>query len=90
MTREELEKKCNRVWLHPLEDPLGPNHHTDIPFTATDKEVGDVLAYFLGSLFVDVEEEHSRYWYHERTSIDEWTRVARALRIHGLKITDNA
>lgn len=74
--------------LHPLHDPLGYGHHTDIPFVEEDKQIGDALAYFLGSLFADVEGEDSRYWYYERTSVNEWSRVVRALRVHGLAIVD--
>lgn len=80
--------RCAAIGLHPLYEPLGEDHHTDRPFTAQDREVGDALAHFLGTLFADVDGEGSRYWYHERTSVDEWSRVARALRIHGLKIAD--
>lgn len=86
---EEVRKeRCEPLGLHPLHDPLGDDHHTDTPFLEEDKRVGEALAYFLGTLFADVEGEHSRYWYHQRTSIDEWSRVARALRVHGLRITN--
>lgn len=83
--RKAMEK-CRALGLSPLRDPMGDDHHTDAFFSAEDKAVGDALAYFLGTLFADVDGEHSRYWYHVRTSIDEWSRVARALRIHGLAI----
>jgi hypothetical protein len=50
-----------------------------------DRKIGDALAYFLGTLFDAADED---WFYTKRTSVDEWTRVARALRIHGLAITD--
>jgi hypothetical protein len=61
-------------------------HHTEFPLTEGDKAIGDALAYFLGTLFSDVDE---RWFHYERTSINEWARVARALRVHGLMIADN-
>lgn len=83
-------RKCEALGLHPLRHPMGDDHHVDAPFSAEDLALGEALAYFLGTLFSDVEGEHSRYWHHERTSTDEWRRVARALRIHGLEIRDSA
>ena len=74
--------------LHPLDHPMGDGHHTDAPYTDIDRAIGDHLAFYMGTLFSDVDGEHSRYWYHERTSVDEWSRVARALRIHGLRIVN--
>lgn len=78
--------------LHPLECPTGEDHHTDKPFTEADDELAE-LAYWLGGLFIDKqcspETAHKNtYWYREMTSLDVWRRVARALRIHGLKIVD--
>ena len=81
--QREAFAKCEALGLRPLVDPLHDDHHTDRPLTSADQEIGDALAYFLGTLFSDVDE---RYFYHERTSVDEWSRIARALRIHGLKI----
>ncbi len=88
--RREALYKCHELGLHPTPDPLGDSHHTDVPFTAADDAEGDALAYFLGTLFADVGGEGLRYWYYKKTSFDEWRRVARALRIHGLKIVDAA
>lgn len=85
---QEAQAKCEPFGLHPKRHPMGDDHHTDAPFTDDDEKLGDALAWFLGTLFSDVDGENSRYWYHERTSVDEWRRVARALRIHGLKIGD--
>lgn len=82
--RQAMEK-CEALGLHPKSDPMGDDHHTDAPMLERDKAIGDALAYFLGGLFVDTDE---RYFYHEMTSIDVWSRVARALRIHGLAISD--
>jgi len=77
--------KCNDLGLHPLKEPMGDSHHTDATFNDEDKSTGDALAYFLGDLFADVEE---RYWHYEVAPTDQWQRVARALRIHNLTITD--
>jgi hypothetical protein len=74
--------------LSPKKAPMGADHHTDAPLTDEDVRIGGLLAYDLGTLFADVEGKNSRYWYHERTSIDEWSRVARALRIHGLMVVN--
>ena len=79
--------------LSPIDDPLGDNHHTDAPFTQDDMEIGE-LAYWLGGIFVDKEgmdpdrPYRDSYFYKEMTSVDVWARVARALRIHGLKIVN--
>jgi hypothetical protein len=75
--------------INPLDHPLGDGHHTEMPFTQEDRAIGDRLAHFLGTLFADVGGKNSRYWYYERTSVDEWSRVVRALRIHGLCIVDD-
>ena len=79
-------KKCAALGLHPVHDPMGDDHHTEAPFTDEDESVGDAIAWFLGSLFSDVDS--FTYWYTKRTSVDEWRRVARALRVHGLMIAD--
>lgn len=81
-------ERCEALGLHPQVDPMGDCHHTDVPLNDEDRQIGDALAYFLGTLFADVDGKNSRYWYHEKTSVDEWSRIARALRIHGLKIAD--
>ncbi len=84
--RKTIER-CEAVGLHPLLNPMGDDHHTDAPFINQDDAIGDALAYFLGTLFAD-QDSNPRYWYYERTSVDEWRRVARALRVHGLHIAD--
>lgn len=88
MRPEKLQamQKCEVLGLRPINEPMGEDHHTDAPFSESDRQIGDALAYFLGTLFADVDGKDSTYWYSVRTSIDEWSRVARALRIHGLKI----
>jgi len=78
-------------WLAPIDHPLGDGHHTDVPFSKEDAELGGALAWFLGGLFVDknIPREAAycdTYFYREMTAEDVWRRVVRALRIHGLKI----
>jgi hypothetical protein len=81
--------KCAALGLHPKPCPLGDGHHTEVPFSADDEKIGDALAYFLGTMYSDVDDDDD-YWYRKRTSVDEWRRVARALRIHGLRIADDS
>lgn len=90
MSDEKSEiKRLDRIGLHPIEEPLGRDgHHTEVPITAEDREIASALAYILGSLFADIEGEQSLYKYREMSAVDEWSRVARALRIHGLSISD--
>jgi hypothetical protein len=76
--------------LFPLEKPMGDGHHTDAKFTREDEEIGE-LAYWLGHLFADKDNYFpgtKTTWYLETSSSDIWMRVARALRVHGLKITN--
>jgi hypothetical protein len=85
--------RCAALGLHPKDSLMGDDHHTDAPATKEDQEIGDALAWFLGGLFIDKEIDPERphkesYFYRGMTSIDVWTRVARALRVHGLKIAD--
>jgi hypothetical protein len=71
---------AEELGLHPLSHPLGDcSHHTDEPFTDEDKRTGEAVAWFLGDLFVD-SRRHSPF--------EQWSRIARALRIHGLAIVD--
>lgn len=93
---EEEARRCMAKHdLHPAKRSKGTDHHTDIPFTKEDEEIAD-LAYWLGGLFIDQEQYPidtpigQTYWYNEMTSVDVWKRVARALRIHGLKIVDQS
>lgn len=82
-------EKLEALGLRLVAEPFGKDgHHSDVPFTPEDNTTGDALAYYMGTLFADVQGENSPYWYHVRTSCDEWRRVARALRVHGLKIAN--
>jgi hypothetical protein len=82
-----------RHGLEPLAEPMGEDHHTDAAFTTEDHEIAE-LAYWLGGLFIDKEAidperpHKETYYYNEMSSFDVWMRVARALRVHGLKIVN--
>lgn len=88
----EARKAMARHGLRPVE-PFGDCHHTEIQFVPEDHEIGE-LAFWLGGLFIDKENYDPNmpvkdtYWYKEMSSQDIWTRVARALRVHGLKIVN--
>ena len=84
--KTEATEKCDALGFHPLSNPMGDSHHTDAPFSIEDRNAGDALSYFLGGLFVDLEGGEKVGG--DLSSLEEWTRVARALRIHGLQITD--
>lgn len=83
------EEAIARVWalgLHPIPEPLGnAGHHTEEPFSKEDEETGDALAWFLGTMW---DHDRGNHEFSKRTSSEEWQRVARALRIHGLRIAD--
>jgi hypothetical protein len=84
MTRNEI---ADRLGLHPLYRPNSDDsHHTDQAMTKHDHQVGEHLAFYLGTLFSDVNWD--TYFRTEMTSADLWSRVARALRVHGLKVVD--
>lgn len=77
--------------LNPIKNPNGDQHHTEIGIEPADVRLGNALARVLGGLFVDKENDPDRphkesYFHREMTSRDIWTRVARALRFHGLEI----
>ena len=80
-------EECLALGLNPAPFPLGDGHHTEVPFSEDDEKRGGALAYFLGTMYSDVDED-ADYWYSKRSSVDEWRRVARALRIHGLCIAN--
>ena len=94
-SRAEIEARqaMTKLGLRPIENPMGDDHHTDAEFTPGDHEVAE-LAYWLGGLFIDKEcydpqtPLKDTYWYNEMSSLDVWARVARALRLHGLKIVN--
>ncbi len=81
--------RCIVVDIHPAIAPLGEGHHTEVMLSDRDREIGDALGYFLGTLFADIpSDDRERFFNRELTSVQEWARVARALRIHKLKIVD--
>lgn len=93
-SKTEIESRAAiaKHGLRPIAEPFGDCHHTELSFKPEDREVGE-LAYWLGDLFADKqcdpEKPHKdSYFYNEMSSQDIWTRVARALRIHGLKIVN--
>lgn len=65
--------------IKPLRWPGGQMHHTDAQKTQADREIGNKLAFYMGDLFIDS---------HTDAPVEQWQRVARALRIHGLKIVN--
>lgn len=95
--RPEIAALADKLHIHPRLHPLGDGHHTDEPLTPSDLELGNLLAYFMGTLqelcFAggSEEEERERVWdfYMKSTSWSEWARIARALRIHGLTIVSS-
>lgn len=79
-------EEINKLGLNPKRRPLGEHrHHTDVDISQEDAELGLRLAWFLGTMWCDVTPH---YFYNKITSIVEWSRVARALRIHGLRISN--
>jgi hypothetical protein len=81
------------LWPKPLDCPLGECHHCDVPLTPEDVALGSHLAKSMGTLYGDVGElsrnkkaAYGRFFYYISTPRNEWARVARALRIHGLAI----
>ena len=87
----ELKKARDRyepTGIHPINSPLCSGHHTEVPFSDDDKMLGDVLGWYMGGLFIDVEDD-PQFMDKRMTSQDTWTRVARALRIHGLRLVDD-
>ena len=55
MTKQEVDTILSKYGLHPKEHLLGSDHHTDVPFTPEDTELGE-LSWYLGGLFVDKED----------------------------------
>ena len=85
----EDRKKLPQVGINPVSHPLGENgFHTEKPFLESDRKIGEVCGWYMGDIFSDIDH-HSDFMYREMTSQDTWTRIARALRIHGLKIVDD-
>lgn len=91
MMSKDYETKHRLIdHLHPIQDPLGDGHHTEADFTRSDEIIADKLAWYMGTLepHFNSAEELWKWWHTERTSVVEWQRVVRALRIHGLEIVD--
>ena len=85
MSSHQIEDRDRAVWKRledfglrerPLHDPLGDGHHTDMPFTEEDKRLGDDLAWFMGTMD----------WLE--SSVEQWRRVVRALRVHGIRLVN--
>src|ERR1700692_2058412 len=69
--------------LPPIESPHGPDHHTEMRMVPADVQIGHVLAYFLGKIFADEDDDPANM-----SSFDVWSRIARGLRVHGLRVAD--
>jgi hypothetical protein len=68
--------------FEPLERPeQWANGHTDEAFIEDDARVGDALAWAMGEL-----DPMDRV----RTPREQWRNVARALRVHGLRIANRS
>lgn len=58
---------------------IGANDFDDFSPTQQDVSLGDELAAAIGTTWIN----------HQRMSpVQEWTQIAKALRIHGLKIVE--
>lgn len=92
-TEREARAAMKKHRLRPIKEPLGLDGHTDAKFTQSDRELGE-LSYWAGDLFTDKRNYppdtpvRDTYWHNEMTSFDLWMRIARAIRVHGLKIVD--
>lgn len=58
---------------------LGDKHFTDFKPTKEDKALGDEISFVIGDTFLN---------YLETTPKDQWTHIAKALRVHGLRIVE--
>lgn len=86
MTEQEALGRCARLGLHPIPNPCGESgHHTEEEITPEDAAIADALAWFLGTMW---DTDAGNHEVGKRTSTNEWERVARALRLHGLRIAD--
>ncbi len=74
--------------IHPLDDPFGAAHHTDYQPTPEDIALGRLLGRYLGDFLMGEIDSALLLPADIGSSVDLWTRVARALRSHGLKIVD--
>ncbi len=80
-----MTKQLHNLNLHPIVEPLGDDHHSDALLTPEDKELGCALAYIMGDLFID---RGDLFIDSGAGPIEQWATVVKALRIHGLKISD--
>lgn len=74
MPKDQIEVDCIRLFggvPKKLE-----THHSTVPLTSEDRYAGQVIAWFLGDLFFP----------EDASPVQQWSRVTRALRIHGMKI----
>lgn len=53
------------------------NHFSSADTKDVDRELGDILARYIGGIHPEDEQQKA---------LDDWTQVAKALRLHGLKI----
>ena len=53
-------------------------HFTDDPTLPCDREAGDEMAYEIGDTYID---------FHNESPIQQWTKIMKALRVHGCEIT---
>jgi hypothetical protein len=83
---DRVREAHKKLGLNPYDDPLGSAHHTGEDFTPEDNEIAHLLGCFLGDFLVDITEDGDYSGIGKLSSIDLWSRVARALRIHGLTI----
>jgi hypothetical protein len=84
---EEARKRFADTGIHPAHRGES-RHNTEFPLTTSDNNMGEVLGWYMGNIFSDVRSD-SDFMYRRMTSLDTWARVARALRLHGLKIVDD-
>lgn len=85
MSSHKITEQDRAVWERlktfglrnrPLHDPLADDHHTEMPFTEADRMLGQDLSWFMGTLG----------W--PESSVEQWMRVVRALRCHGIRLTN--
>jgi hypothetical protein len=58
---------------------LGDQHFSDFPTTREDERLGDQISYVIGDTFLN---------FMETTPKDQWVHIAKALRVHGLRIVE--
>lgn len=58
---------------------IDESHFNDFAAAQGDRDLGDELASAIGDTFICFEE---------LTPLDQWVRIAKALRIHGLQIKE--